>query len=400
MQNDYGSHGFSAIAINLNEDMENVVKVWARQNTNLYLRDNGSVWAIYRQNNYIPLNYVVDTAGIVRFWQEGFNEDYIRQLIEQYLPDPIDHDVGVTRLVAPAGAIDSGRAVVPACTVYNYRANTETYQVRLRIGSRYNETVTVTGHAPYTARRVEFPQWTALERGAITATCSTELAGDDIPGNDARRNSLTVNVFDLAVLAIIAPADTVDSAAAIQPQVLVANLGTMSDFARVRLWIGDFYSDSVNVALQPGDTGTARLRNWTPQQLGTFPLRCSVSGIRGEMVPANNVAWRSVHVRASGIAEPAPSGFVNRVFEARPSPHGRGAVFSFNLATPGPASIAVYSPTGELVRTLLCGQQPAGRHEVIWDGRDNSGRQVGSGAWLVQFRSGEQRLTRKFTLSH
>jgi hypothetical protein len=63
--NDYGPHGFEAIAINLSEDMEAIVKVWARQNTNQYLRDNGSVWPVYTHNNAIPLNYVIDTAGVI-----------------------------------------------------------------------------------------------------------------------------------------------------------------------------------------------------------------------------------------------------------------------------------------------------------------------------------------------
>jgi len=66
--------------------MEAVVKVWARQNTNLYLRDGGSVWSIYAQNSAIPTNYVIDTAGVVRYWAEGFNETGIRGVIEACLP--------------------------------------------------------------------------------------------------------------------------------------------------------------------------------------------------------------------------------------------------------------------------------------------------------------------------
>ncbi|MFO7651829.1 MAG: FlgD immunoglobulin-like domain containing protein [bacterium] len=398
MQNDYGPHGFTALAVNLQEDMENVVKIWARQNTNPYLRDNGSVWGVYRQNNYIPLNYIIDTAGVVRFWQEGFNEDYLKQLIEQYLPNQIDHDVGVTRLIAPAGAIDSGTVITPACSVYNYRNNTETYEVRMRIGTAYNQAVTVTAHAPNTARYVEFPQWTALERGQLNAVCSTELAGDDINGNDSRRNLTTVNVYDLAVVAILAPADTLDSAAVIQPAIVVTNLGTMSDYARTRFFIGGFYAESVNVALQPGVTDTAFLPAWTAQELGTFAARCSVSGLRGEMLPANNVLGKTVHVRSSGIAEPPQRGAGFALFEAQPNPAGSRTVLSYALPAASPVDLRVYSSSGGLVRTLRVGVEPAGTHSVRWDGRDDAGSRVGPGTYFCRLSAGSFRAARKLTL--
>lgn len=66
--------------------MESVVKVWARQNTNLYLRDDGYEWSIYKHNDAIPTNYVIDTAGVVKYWGEGFDEIAIRGAIEASLP--------------------------------------------------------------------------------------------------------------------------------------------------------------------------------------------------------------------------------------------------------------------------------------------------------------------------
>ena len=86
LHNEYAARGFEAIAINIEEDMESVVKAWARQNTNLYLRDDGYEWTIYRHNNAIPTNYVIDTAGVVTYWAEGFDETAIRGAIEAALP--------------------------------------------------------------------------------------------------------------------------------------------------------------------------------------------------------------------------------------------------------------------------------------------------------------------------
>ena len=68
--------------------MDNVVKVFARQNTNLYLRDDGSVWSVYAHNYATPTNYVIDTAGVVRYWAEGFDESAISNAVESLLPTP------------------------------------------------------------------------------------------------------------------------------------------------------------------------------------------------------------------------------------------------------------------------------------------------------------------------
>ncbi|MBM3332418.1 hypothetical protein FJY68_11325 [candidate division WOR-3 bacterium] len=78
--------------------MEDVVKVVARQASNLHLRDDGYWWSVYRHNSVSPTNYVVDTAGVVTYWSEGFDEMAIRGAIEALLPAP-----------GPAAAAPTGR---------------------------------------------------------------------------------------------------------------------------------------------------------------------------------------------------------------------------------------------------------------------------------------------------
>uniref|UniRef100_A0A7C4C9X8 T9SS type A sorting domain-containing protein n=1 Tax=candidate division WOR-3 bacterium TaxID=2052148 RepID=A0A7C4C9X8_UNCW3 len=85
MFDEYGSQGFVPLAINLWQDMNSVVKYYARQYGYPFLRDAGSAWNAYKMNSYIPLNYVIDTAGIVVGSMEGFNEYQIRAWIEPYL---------------------------------------------------------------------------------------------------------------------------------------------------------------------------------------------------------------------------------------------------------------------------------------------------------------------------
>jgi hypothetical protein len=86
MRDDYSSRGFIPVAINLWEDMNSVVKVFARQYSYLFLGDDGTAWNAYKMQGYIPVNYVVDTDGLVINSMEGFDETTIRGWIESHLP--------------------------------------------------------------------------------------------------------------------------------------------------------------------------------------------------------------------------------------------------------------------------------------------------------------------------
>jgi hypothetical protein len=269
----------------------------------------------------------------------------------------------------------------------------------MRIGDGYDQVITVTDHQPGTARYIEFPAWTALTRGQVAVACSVELAGDDIGSNNAKTGAVTVNVYDIAVSAILAPADSVTSGSAVVPAAEIRNLGTMSEYVKVLFSIGGLYVDSVNISLQAGRCDTALLRSWTPEELGIFPVRCTASGRRGEMVPANNLLTKDIRVwPSSGIEEPAGAKAMLARFDACPSPSAGRTVFQYTLPAAGMVDIRVYASSGELVRTLRTGMQPAGPHQVIWDGRDEPGRQVGRGTYFCRLTAGDFRASRKLTI--
>jgi type IV secretory pathway protease TraF len=60
--------------------------------------------------------------------------------------------------------------------------------------------------------------------------------------------------------------------------------------------------------------------------------------------------------------------------------------------------IQVYTLTGQRIRTLEDGVAAAGRHVAVWDGRDEAGRAVGSGVYLVRLQASEFVGTRRMTL--
>ena len=94
------------------------------------------------------------------------------------------------------------------------------------------------------------------------------------------------------------------------------------------------------------------------------------------------------------------------VESATPSDFVLGANYPnpFNPATTIPLSVpngaeavdvAIYNLLGQLVRQVWSGPLAAGEHRLTWDGRDDKGQPVASGAYLYQLRVGEQLRTRK-----
>ena len=81
-----------------------------------------------------------------------------------------------------------------------------------------------------------------------------------------------------------------------------------------------------------------------------------------------------------------------------PNPFNSQTVLSYFLPAPDLVRVEVFAVTGQRVAVLHQGPQQAGYHRLHWDGRDDAGRPVASGAYLYRLVTGETVLTRKLTL--
>lgn len=84
--------------------------------------------------------------------------------------------------------------------------------------------------------------------------------------------------------------------------------------------------------------------------------------------------------------------------QPEPNPSYGTALIIFDMPRPGPATLKVFDVSGRVIRTLIEGQQSAGRHSVAWKGEDEAGHFVGPGTYLVQFRAGDFIGTKKITV--
>jgi len=70
-----------------------------------------------------------------------------------------------------------------------------------------------------------------------------------------------------------------------------------------------------------------------------------------------------------------------------PNPFNPETSFSFSLKEQAPTKLYIYNIKGQLVRKLIDGVYPSGKHQVVWNGKDNAGRNVASGVYLYRLES-------------
>ena len=81
-----------------------------------------------------------------------------------------------------------------------------------------------------------------------------------------------------------------------------------------------------------------------------------------------------------------------------PNPFNASTTITLQLALPSQVELAIYSISGQRVRTLISGSLPAGHHRLQWDGRNEQGQPVASGAYLYQLSAGDFVATRQLML--
>jgi predicted nucleotidyltransferase len=82
-----------------------------------------------------------------------------------------------------------------------------------------------------------------------------------------------------------------------------------------------------------------------------------------------------------------------------PNPFARDASLSYGLPRDARVEIAVFDLLGRRVRRLESGSRLAGRHRVVWDGRNESGAQLGNGVYMVRMTAAGNTWTRKLVLA-
>jgi len=89
-------------------------------------------------------------------------------------------------------------------------------------------------------------------------------------------------------------------------------------------------------------------------------------------------------VRPAAVSAIAGAGLQTFLGTNHPNPFNPSTTISYGLAEEGHVTLRIYTLLGQEVATIVDGVQEAGNRTVVWNGRDEYGRQVASGVYLYR----------------
>jgi hypothetical protein len=105
---------------------------------------------------------------------------------------------------------------------------------------------------------------------------------------------------------------------------------------------------------------------------------------------------------SSAVEGPDPASQRTRLEPVAPNPTGRGGgmtLITYYLGRSGHVTLTIYSSQGEKVRTLADGPRGAGAHRAEWDGTNDFGRDVASGAYFCTLETENASHSQKVVLA-
>lgn len=375
MYEDYRLHGFEPIAINLFQDTT-IFKQYARQYDFMFLRDqSGDAWNLYKMNNYIPLNYVIDPDQKVVGSMEGFNESTIRYWIEPYLSEH-----GGEMLGPDGGEFWAGSDTVTVdWTLYPKDFS----YVRLLLS-------TDGGNSFPTVIEPSLPPTDTVYRWAVPelncASCrvriqAVDTAAGEIVFSDPSDRSFTIDSQDPEEPGLVFPPD--DGKVSPESVPFCWNL-TVDSLSRVGYYTLQVACDSGFVAMADTAQSTDTTCVLVLPADTFYYWRVRATDRCGNVGP-----WSETWTFELDAMTPVAEERVDRLpsvahLECRPNPASGRAAVKLALPSPAIAAVAVYDAAGVKVGALWNGWLPAGRHSFNWDARTPAGRAVGPGVYYVR----------------
>lgn len=350
----------------------------------------------------------------------------------------LQHDACPTAILRPMAQVLAGDSIVPLVKVWNAGLSPASFPVTLKIGSGYQEQMTVTGLTALRDTELQFPVWVpAADTCAVELT--TSLAGDECPSNDtlrmdvagsyvgelryddgeadtwflrngsptrdwagAARFSVPYSRFRLLGARVFV-ADTMpfarvlvcpDSSGA--PQIdspylsaesVRANLpdtwlevAADTDVARTGdLWLVAFWPRSAT-GPRIGDDQDEPIDGRS--YFGSPTLRW-FSDTTGDLMARLMIDGRT------GIAEAHTPDALCPTLYAAPNPFRTRTAISLQLTADSPAGVTIFDCSGRPVRSFSSLLSP--HSSLAWDGKDDCGRALPAGTYFIEARTANDR---------
>ena len=163
----------------------------------------------------------------------------------------------------------------------------------------------------------------------------------------------------------------------------------------------------------PGAVITAGDYTATTNNSGAYSI-VAETGVYSVLVSANNYQGQTVEnvlvvanqtttvnfvlIPGSGSDDPSAPVAKTELLGNYPNPFNPSTTISYALKDPVPVELVIYNLKGQKVKTLLRENQSSGRYQVIWNGKDEGDRPVGSGVYYYVMKAGAYQSMRKMLL--
>jgi len=114
-----------------------------------------------------------------------------------------------------------------------------------------------------------------------------------------------------------------------------------------------------------------------------------------QSAPSNEVA---VVITAVAESKAGALPTTHALGQNHPNPCNPATMIPYQMPTPAVVRLQILNALGQEIRIFELGLQPAGYHEVYWDGLDRHGQPVGSGIYLYHLNAGSFSASRRLAV--
>ncbi len=159
----------------------------------------------------------------------------------------------------------------------------------------------------------------------------------------------------------------------------------------VPAYISDYPEDTeISVELWNGSKGNNKVKSFMLYQQKDNQWITS-NRIKNTTEDFHYVSFNKKH---NEIEEPIKKFALNNY----PNPFNPTTTISFDLPSDDKIEIEIFNIKGQLVKTLIKETKNAGHYQIVWEGKDNQGKAVGSGVYFTKMKTSKQNLVKKMLL--
>ncbi|UCF79296.1 MAG: T9SS type A sorting domain-containing protein, partial [Candidatus Eiseniibacteriota bacterium] len=110
----------------------------------------------------------------------------------------------------------------------------------------------------------------------------------------------------------------------------------------------------------------------------------------------DSAGWIGVDDPSDG--KRSPPAYVTQLQQSFPNPMNPTATIQYSIGTPGKVMLRIFDVSGRVTRTLVDESMSVGEYQSTWDGKNDRGKQVGSGVYFYQLEAPNFRSAKKIVI--